>query len=64
MNSDEITKRGYIGFPEEVDVQVGDWVKGKLTNNVFNRVNNRSTDQSINVVNTSNHDLFDEIKKS
>ncbi len=111
MNSDEVTKRGYIGFPEEVDIQVGDWVKGKLTNNVFNihditvhtlrgqifqkkcyyltkvefeekevlrqsnqsivynligantRVNNHSTDQSINVVNTSNHDLFDEIKK-
>jgi hypothetical protein len=111
MNKEKETGRGFIGFLKEVDIQVGDWLRGKITNNVFTiqditahfaqgevfqqkcyyltkvefeekealrqpsqsivynligantRVNNHSTDQSINVVNTSNHELFDEIKK-
>lgn len=110
-NREKGSNRNFIGFLPEVNVQVGDWLEGKVTKNVFiiqditsdviqgevyqkkcffftkveheerealrrpaqsivynlnganTRVNNHSTDQSINVVNTSNHELFDEIKK-
>lgn len=110
MSHEKATGRAYIGFLEDVDIRVGDWLNGKVTKNVFTiqditvdshqgkiiqqkgyyltkveyeekealrqpiqsivynlngantRVNNHSTDQSINVVNTSNNELFDEIK--
>lgn len=111
MNSEKNTGRRYLGFLEDVDIRVGDWLKGEVTKNVITiqditadsyqgkivqqkgyyltkvefeerealrqpnqsiiynligantRVNNHSTDQSINVVNASNHEVFDEIKK-
>lgn len=110
-NTEKGTNLKFIGFVPEVDIQVGDWLEGKVTKNVFfirditsdivdgevfqkkcffltrveyeerealqrpaqsivynlnganTRVNNHSTDQSINVVNASNHEVFDEIKK-
>lgn len=110
MSHEKATGRAYIGFLEGVDIRIGDWLKGNVTNNVFTiqditvdsyqgkiiqqkgyyltkvefeekeafrqpiqstvynligantRVNNHSTDQSINIVNTSNNELFDEIK--
>lgn len=111
MNRENTTGRNYIGCLRDVDIRVGDWVIGTVTNNVLyiqditahsvhgevyqqkcfyltkveyeerevlrrptqsivynlnganTRVNNHSTDQSINVVNASNHEVFDEIKK-
>ncbi|WP_026826971.1 hypothetical protein [Exiguobacterium artemiae] len=110
-NTEKGSNQKFVGFVPEVDIQVGDWLEGKVTKNVFyirditsdivngevfqkkcffltkveyeekkarerpaqsivynlnganTRVNNHSTDHSMNVVNASNHEVFDEIKK-
>lgn len=109
-NREKETKRAYIGFYPDADIKIGDWIKGKVSNNllyiddiktqVYNgkpfqlkgyylsekeyhkqnekvekvtniynlygansRVNNQSTDQSINIVDMSPNDLFDELRK-
>lgn len=114
-NHEEGTKRPYIGFYDGTDIKVGDWVKGKISNDwlyiedirshivngkvfqikgyyltkkefeereqlkrkekehpyiIYNlygansRVINNSTDQSINVVDMSSKDLFDELRNT
>lgn len=112
-NREEATKKPYVGFFEGTDIQVGDWIRGKTSNDllfiediksqilhgkifqikayyitkfqyeqkekelqrkeqpsiIYNlngantRVNNNSTDNSTNIINTSTSDLFDEIRK-
>lgn len=111
-NREEKTARPYIGFYDGTDIYPGDWVKGKISNDmlfiedtqstvvqgkvfqikgyylteaqyskqkrdqqkesrpsiVYNlygahsKVNNHSTDNSINIVDMSSIDLFDEIR--
>jgi len=111
MNTERNTGKRFIGFLEETDIQVGDWLEGKVTRNIITirditvdyyqgeilqqkgyyltkiefeekkalqipnqsiiynlngantRVNNHSKDYSVNIINMSSSDLFDEVRR-